>query len=161
MAKTNGGDQGKLEFVRQILEQDSNANETAVNDAWQAAGHPGTISRSSVGKVRSEMGLTNRRRRRKKAEGQGVTGRRAGRPKMRRGGRGGRTAGAAVPASARGNGAIAGAGAAAAGDRDQVIQDLEGDLDRILFQVMGLGGLAEVEELIRRSRRLLILGSQG
>ena len=161
MAKHNGGDQGKLDFVRQMLEQDRNANEAKVNEAWEAAGQSGTISRSSVGKVRAEMGLTNKRRSPKKAEAQAGTGRRPGRPKARPGRRGGRIAAEAVPAS-RGNGVMSDAPAdAPAADRGRTIQDLEGDLDRILFQVMGLGGLAEVEELIRRSRRLLILGSQG
>ncbi|MGE5756683.1 MAG: hypothetical protein ACM35G_13375 [Planctomycetaceae bacterium] len=45
--------QGKLDFVRKILEQNRDANEKIVNRAWQEAGNEGKISRSAVGKVRA------------------------------------------------------------------------------------------------------------
>jgi hypothetical protein len=41
---------------------------------------------------------------------------------------------------------------------DKVHTELELDLDRILFRVMGIGGLPEVECQLRHCRRLLILG---
>jgi hypothetical protein len=166
MARAAGNDQGKLEFVRQMLQEDSNANEKTVNQAWQDAGHQGSISRSSVGKVRAEMGLTNKRRPRSRKGEDETTKKSTTRQTGRR--RGEAAVQATEPARSRGNGAPAESGAASAsdsanggGDRGRVIEELEGDLDRLLFRVMNLGGLTEVEELLRRSRRILILGSQG
>jgi hypothetical protein len=162
MARTAGNDQGKLEFVRQMLEQDANANEKTVNEAWEEAGHEGSISRSSVGKVRAELGLTNKRRpRSQKAEAE--TAKKSSTRQTRRR-RTEPSAQAAEPTRSRDNGTPAEAASASAnggGDRGRVIEELEGDLDRLLFRVMNLGGLTEVEELLRRSRRILILGSQG
>ena len=43
------------------------------------------------------------------------------------------------------------------GDRGRVLEDLEVDLDRLIFRVMGLGGLTEVEAGLRRARRAIIL----
>src|SRR4051812_1016533 len=54
-------DQGKSSFVRELLQRDSEANQQAVNEAWQAAGNEGTISNSLVSKIRSDMGLTGKR----------------------------------------------------------------------------------------------------
>src|SRR5205823_3028260 len=123
----------------------------------------GTISRSSVGKVRAEMGLTNKRRPRRKA-GEEAARKTVIRQTRRR--RTGPTAEAPVSARTRGNGAptsaeAASAAATGAEDRGQAIEELEGDVDRLLFRVMNVGGLDAVEDLLRRSRRLLILGSQG
>ena len=58
MASEVGRDQGKSAFVRAVLTKDRQANHEAVNRAWTAAGHAGTISESLVGKLRSELGLT-------------------------------------------------------------------------------------------------------
>jgi len=49
--------------------------------------------------------------------------------------------------------------AAPAGERGKAMEDLEGDLDRLLFRVMSLGRLPEVEDALRRARRLLVIGS--
>ncbi|HEX8204176.1 MAG TPA: hypothetical protein VF590_27105 [Isosphaeraceae bacterium] len=164
MARGVGNDQGKLEFVREMLQQDPNANEKTVNEAWQEAGNQGSISRSSVGKVRAEMGLTNKRRPRNRKAEEAPARKSATRPTQRRSEPAGAGQAAESP-RARGNGAPAEAASSASansgGDRGRLIEELEGDLDRLLFRVMSLGGLTEVEDLLRRSRRLLILGSQG
>ena len=39
------------------------------------------------------------------------------------------------------------------GDRALVV--LEADLDRLLFRIMGLGDMEEVEQALRRARRLV------
>jgi hypothetical protein len=44
-------------------------------------------------------------------------------------------------------------------DRSRLVDELERDLDRILFRVMSAGGMPEIERQIRLCRRLLILGS--
>jgi uncharacterized protein len=44
-------------------------------------------------------------------------------------------------------------------DRTQALEELERDLDRIVFRLRGLGGLPEVENWLRRARRGVILAS--
>ena len=46
-------------------------------------------------------------------------------------------------------------------DHSKLVDELERDLDRILFRVMSAGGMPELERQIRLCRRLLILGSLG
>jgi len=157
MVERRGVNQGKTEFVRQVLKQDPNANERVVNEAWLESGHQGTISRSSVGKMRAKLGLTDRsrsgRRSRPKADGQ------ASRKSSSR-------QATAEPRSS-GNGSIASkatrsaATASGATGRSRVFEELERDLDRVIFRVMSMEGLSEVEGLLRRSRRLLVLASEG
>jgi hypothetical protein len=55
-------DQGKSAFVRELLGRDPEADEQAVNEAWQKAGNQGTISNSLVYKIRSGLGLTGKGR---------------------------------------------------------------------------------------------------
>jgi hypothetical protein len=43
-------------------------------------------------------------------------------------------------------------------ERSKLVDELERDLDRILFRVMGAGDLPELEHQLRLCRRLLILG---
>ncbi len=58
MASSGRRNQGKTEFVKEVLSRDVYANATVVNDAWQASGRDGTISETLVNKMRSELGLT-------------------------------------------------------------------------------------------------------
>jgi hypothetical protein len=44
-------------------------------------------------------------------------------------------------------------------DHSKFVDELERDLDRILFRIMSAGGMPELERQIRLCRRLLILGS--
>jgi hypothetical protein len=44
-------------------------------------------------------------------------------------------------------------------DRSRLVNELERDLDRILFRIMSEGGMPEIERQVRLCRRLLILGS--
>ncbi len=41
------------------------------------------------------------------------------------------------------------------------LEELEGDIDRLLFKVMGLGGLAGIEASLRHTRRLLYAAIAG
>ena len=40
-------------------------------------------------------------------------------------------------------------------DRDRALEDLEAELDRILYRVVEMGGLDEVAQELRRVRRLV------
>jgi hypothetical protein len=127
---TRSNGRSKREFVDAVLRGNPRAGTAEVNRAWTEAGGPGTISRSLIGKVRSERAS------------EGPTMRRIDRPSPE------------LPAS--GNGTLS-AGVRTP-DHEALIAELERDLDRILFRVMGLGDRPELERQIRRCRRTLILG---
>ena len=45
-------------FVKEFLNDHPEGNVAAVNEAWQAAGFDGTISKTLVDKMRASLGLT-------------------------------------------------------------------------------------------------------
>jgi hypothetical protein len=133
-------------FVKEVLLDNPLANTRAVNEAWRSAGMVGTISPTLVHTMRSQMKLTgNIRSGRRKRTGDAATtnsgraagGKRRGRPPK------------AVTAQADGLGKV--------GTRRQrdTLTDLEADLDRLLFKVMDLGTLPEIEDALRKARRRL------
>jgi hypothetical protein len=86
---------GKTGFVKEVLNDNPQANTKAVNEAWRAAGFEGTIGPTLVTKMRSRLGLTGNSRKGpgKKAEAEAAprpTGKKRGRRKRATGpGRGG------------------------------------------------------------------------
>lgn len=155
--------QGKLDFVRRILEQDRDANEKIVNQAWQEAGNEGKISRSAVGKVRALMGLTSGKHApRKKAEAEAGTAKRtrtqpkAAKPRDESPALGNGTA--TPTARSHAQPAESSDLPATSEVRAGVLDELESDLDRVLFRVMSIGNMPEVERLIRHCRRIVIRG---
>jgi hypothetical protein len=124
-------------FVKEVLNDDPQANHQAVNNAWRAAGMSGSISPTLVSRVRSRMGLAGKLRRRGGAEAAGA---RRGRP----------------PAQAQ-----AAASATAlhqARGRKNSLMDLEVEIDRLLMKVAAIGTLPEVEDSLRKTRRQLYAG---
>lgn len=130
MVTNAGSGRGKQDFVRELLQRTPQSNVEAINEAWRQAGNAGSISGSLFYKIRGELGLTGQRR-------------------------SGNGAGSAEEAASKGRETTS----AQAGERSKALESLEGDLDRLLFQVMGLGSLPDVEEALRRARRLVVLGS--
>jgi hypothetical protein len=130
-ATGRGGNQGKTAFVRDFIKKDPTANRKAVEEAWLAAGNEGPISSALVSNLRSEMGLTGKKRGRP-AKGK-VTGTIPEPTDVRR------------PRS---------------GGRDRALAEIEVDIDRLIFKMIALGGMEDVEDELRRVRRRLIL-SQG
>ena len=57
MSKT-ASSPGKTMFVKEFLNDHPQGNVDAVNEAWQAAGFDGTISKTVVDKMRASLGLT-------------------------------------------------------------------------------------------------------
>jgi hypothetical protein len=147
MALKRGVDQGKSAFVRDQLGRNSKADETTINEAWKAAGKDGTISGSLVYKIRSDLGLTGKGRGRRGPAAKARPGRP---PKVA----------AASPANGRGASSrpALGLGSGYVGHRGRVLEQVEGEIDELIFRLKGLGGLAEVEEALRRARRLLYHG---
>jgi hypothetical protein len=155
---------GKTQFVKQVLEKNGRANAAAVNQAWQAEGREGSISAALVNKLRATLELTgNLRARRKKSSDQPgfeklpYTGKKRGRkPKN-----------APYPsvdagqAHANGPTMLSSASAAPRGRpsfRQVAFEEIEADIDRLIFKVMALGGMPSVENALRQARRMLYGG---
>ncbi len=112
---------GKTMFVKEFLIDQPQGNLAAVNEAWQAAGFSGTIGATLVNQLRSSLGLAGNLR--------GVTQTAVmGRP--------GKETAATVNVQPRSNGSM-------------VLNDLEAEIDRLMFKVMGVGDLTEIEDTLR------------
>ena len=137
---------GKTMFVKEFLNDHPEGNVKAVNDAWTAAGFDGTISPTVVNKMRASLGLAGNlrgktERSKTRANGKATsTGKKRGRPR--------KETTAAVTVEPREN-------------RSEVLNDLEADIDRLMFKVMGIGDLTEIEDSLRRTRRLLYVSTNG
>lgn len=155
-------DQGKSSFIRELLGRDPKADEEAVNEAWRKAGNQGTISGSLVSKIRSDMGLTGKGRSRNGARAGGNQTRT---PKRAAGARGRKAEQANGPESEIGATGSSPTptqdgdqGAARAGDRERLLDEMESDIDDLIHRLKDQGGRPEVEEALRRARRLLVQG---
>ncbi len=137
--KTVTATPGKTMFVKEFLNDHPEGNGNDVNEAWTAAGFEGTISRTLVDKTRALLGLTGnlRGKTKKSKEKAPYTGKKRGRkPK-------GTTA--AVNGQPRGR----------KSNRSLALDELEAEIDRLIFKVMGVGDLTEIEDSLRQARRVL------
>ena len=125
---------GKTMFVKEYLNDHPQGNFSAVNKAWAAAGFEGTISQAVVDKVRASLGLTGNTRGNVTKSKPATTGKK---PVQQR-----KNTAAPVTAQPRGN-------------RSMVLEEMEADIDRLLFKAMAMGKLTEIEDTLRRARRLL------
>ncbi len=159
MATVARRNQGKTDFVKDVLKKNRYANAKTVNAAWLEAGREGTISETLVNKMRSEMGLTGNLR---GGRSEGSTKTTAEKP-MYTGKKRGRKPKSELPsiAPATSNGKHVGEPRAKSGGRNSQLASLEADLDMILFKVMNLGGLEEIESSLRCTRRLLYKALDG
>jgi hypothetical protein len=134
---------GKTSFVKEFLNDHPESNVKAVNEAWTAAKMNGTISPTLVNKMRAMLGLTGNLRgetskARTTAQGKKSSmGKKPGRPRNE-------------PATAV-NGQARGRKSA----RTLALTELEVDIDRLIFKVMGVGDLTEIEDSLRHARRVL------
>jgi hypothetical protein len=151
--------QSKTAFVRDFLRKNSTANRKAVEEAWRKAGHEGPINSSLVSNLRRELGLTgNKQGASTVADGNGAAespkapGRHT-KPKRRERSDNGKASGAnATPAAGR---------KARSGDRDKALAEIEGDIDRLIFKLMVAGSLEDIEDELRKVRRLLYRSAQA
>ena len=130
---------GKSMFVKEYLHDHPQGNVSGVNEAWKAAGYDGTISLALVDKLRSSMGLTGNLRGGAKMSKPSATGKKLGRPRQ--------------ATSAQFNRKAAGQPRGRNGDRTQALLGVETEIDKLLFRVMGIGELPEVEIALREARR--------
>ena len=153
MPATERRSEGKTAFVKEVLKRNPLANAKTVRDEWVASGRSGSISQTLVNKQRSVMGLAGnlkggrpRRSETAVAEKPRYTGKKRGRkPKSA----------SANGQEAMGNGMAFGAPKAKTGGRPAQLSQIEADIDRLLFRVMNLGGLENIEDSLRQTRRLL------
>jgi hypothetical protein len=141
MATGRGGNQGKTAFVTEHLRQNPRAADGEITEAWASAGNEGGISGSLIYKIRAKEGLTGTRG--TKRRGAGKKGR--GKSSPRAVGAHEPVAEAPKPLDRRTN-------------RGRVVEEIEGDIDRLIFKMIALGGLEEIEDELRKVRRRLILG---
>ncbi len=125
---------GKTSFVKEFLNEHPESNVKAVNEAWTAAGMNGTISPTLVNRMRASLGLRGNlrgetRKARTTAQGKtSSTSKKPGRPRNE-------------PAITS-NGQPRGRKSA----RTLALTELEADIDRLIFKVMGVGDLTEIED---------------
>lgn len=146
-ASSRGGNQGKTAFVTERLRQNTQATDDEITETWAAAGNEGGISGSLIYKIRAKEGLTGRRR--AKVRGAGKKGR--AKPSSE-GTRVDRTAepvaGTPKLLDRRPN-------------RGRIIEEVEGDIDRLIFKPMGVGDMEPIEDELRKVRRLLYRSYSG
>ena len=129
---------GKSMFVKEFLHDNPQGNAAAVNEAWQVAGFTGTISPTLVKTMRASLGLTGNLRSKKTKKPKTSTV--GTKPGTRR-----KVTIAAVSVQPRTSNST----------RTAVLNDLEVDIDRLIFKVMGVGDLTHIEDSLRQARRLL------
>ena len=127
---------GKTMFVKEFLNDHPEGNYNDVNEAWAAAGFEGTISRTLVDKTRALLGLTGNLRGKTKTA-TAFTGKKVGRPR--------KETTAATNGQPRGR----------KSNRSLALNEVEADIDRLLFKVMGIGDLTQIEDALRQTRRLI------
>ena len=154
----SGTGQGKTSFVEEFLKDHRDADLAAINAAWRSFGREGTISESLFGKTRRSLGLTGKRdgerakvaeetpRARTPAAARKV-GKRSPAPRQV-----GASPGETSTVASR---QISSTVKNRAGDRNEMLIALERDFDRLLFNVIELEGMTEVEEHIRSARRVI------
>ena len=130
---------GKTMFVKEFLIDHPQGNADAVNEAWQAAGFEGTISSALVNQLRAKLGLTRNPRGKIKTTKRSATGKKRGRPRKE--------------VSAQVNGKPAEQPRGRTSDRTDALLSVEAEIDKLIFQVMLIGYLPEVETALRQARR--------
>ena len=138
--KTVTATPGKTSFLKEFLHDNPQGNVKAANEAWTAAGFDGTISETLVYKTRALLGLRGNLSGKTKTsakEKATSTGKKLGRPR--------KEPTAPVTGQPRGRKSA----------RTLALTELEADIELLIFKVMGVGDLAEIEAALRQARRLL------
>ena len=115
---------GKTMFVKEFLQDNPRANVEAVNKAWAVAGFEGTISKAVVDKMRAKLGLTGNTRGNVTKSKPSTAGKK---PEPLQ-----KNTTAPVTAQPRGK-------------QSMVLEEMEADIDRLIFKAMAVGDLTEIE----------------
>jgi hypothetical protein len=142
-----GGNQGKTAFVTKYLRRNLRATDDEIIEAWTAARNEGGISGSLIYKIRAKQGLT--RKSGPKGRGAGKKGRAESSPRAMGADRTAEpVAGTPKPLDRRTN-------------RGRIIEEVEGDIDRLIFKLIAVGGMEAIEDELRKVRRLLYRSYSG
>ncbi len=131
----------KSAFVKELLKDHPRSNAETVNEAWRSAGMEGVISPGLINKIRSESGLAGNLRfvtkRKKRSQAvEVIDGKPVRRDRLSVG-----LQGRNLTRSVRSHLAS--------------LDELEADLDSLIYKVMSAGNLTSLEESLRESRRVL------
>ncbi|WP_422924871.1 hypothetical protein [Singulisphaera sp. PoT] len=156
VAATNNGT-NKTAFVVDVLQKNPKANPVFVNQAWKDAGHEGSISGTLVHKIRAELGLAGNLRSRTK----GTSGEKKSKS-TRSSASATKEASTAAPAASKSLASSNGVHTnhskvkpSRTSERDRILMKAEGEIDRIIFSLIQVGGLVEIEDALRRVRRMI------
>jgi hypothetical protein len=119
----------KTSFVREFLKNNPQGNTAAINEAWSKAGMAGSISSALVAQVRPRLRLTGILRGKPRSPGLGPSA---------------RTTVTREPAAQPGG---------RKSPQTTLLMAVEEEIDRLIFTVMGIGKLPEVETALREARR--------
>jgi hypothetical protein len=135
--------------VKEYLFDNPKATHKAVSEAWAEAGMEGSVSDSLVSKIRSDLKLAgNTRKGPKTASGAGSL-KSDSTTKTAKGATKRAWVKAAQPAPGPGK-------KPSSTDRTRLLEEVETEIDRLIFRLMSAGGLAEVEDTLRAARRRLV-----
>jgi len=156
--KGREGDTGpsKSAFVEEMFRREPRANVAAINRAWAAAGHEGTISDSIYYKVKRELGVS----------GETATSTPV-KPKPESASKGPGAKPAAQPTVEAGpepDGLPAPSqpvGVPRSGEREKVLDRVEDEIDDLIIELKKLGGMEEALEAMRKVRRVVVRSHQG
>jgi hypothetical protein len=155
MASSRGREAKKSNFVKDLLTRKPNLNLKAVNDAWRQGGNKDSISPSAFYRVKQSV---------REGRGEGASAPRPpGRPP-------GSTTKKALPApraearpQPRSDGASAAHHApvgrpahAKPRNEENDLDEFETEIDDMIYKLKGMGGMNEIEDALRRARRLLV-----
>ncbi len=132
---------GKGGFTKEYLNDHPDATARDVNEAWTTAGMKGTFSNAVVSEVRKRMGLGGKPRtatHAKVSEGKTPTST----PRSRKPVTETKVATSKVTETSR-----------QGSSRTTTLLAVESEIDRLIFTIMGLGDLPEVETALRDARR--------
>jgi hypothetical protein len=130
---------GKSMFCKEYLNDYPYGNVSAVNEAWRAAGYEGTISPALVNQIRAKLGLTGNLRASNKKPKPAAIFKKRGRPPKE-----------SAP-MVESQPVVQ--PQAPEIDRNQALLGVEVEIDKLIFRVMSIGELLEVESALREVRR--------
>jgi hypothetical protein len=135
----------KSAFVEEVLGREPRANVAAINRAWEAAGHEGTISDSIYYKVKRERGVTGE---------QTPVDTASPAPSQPEASEAG-FAVVVIEEAPQFIGTTESPSVTASGDLGRVVDQVEAGIDDLIFILKVNGGMPEVEAALRAARRLL------
>jgi hypothetical protein len=150
---TTGKGQNKSAFLLDLLKRNPQTTFAQAEEAWKAAGNEGTVSSSSFYNAKTALG--------KPANGAASTAGK-GRPAAKAAAKSPKATAiwrTAKP-DEKADGPRASVGrpkASSTRDQGPVLDAVEGEIDELIFKLKGLGGVPDVEEALRRARRMLAL----